>query len=94
MTHGNGDLESGRHDLQKLDSETNGNSLAQTVTLSPEQFERIYLGPKGPTTGDLRKKFANPTPLAVMGFSVGLLPLSIEFSEYCQRRPGRNRGSN
>src|ERR1700761_8319184 len=29
--------------------------------------------------GDLRKTFATPTPLAIMGFSVGLLPLSIEF---------------
>lgn len=93
MAHANGDLESGRphgNSLHKLDSDVNGNSLTQTVTLSPEQFERIYLSPKGPIAGDLRKKFANPTPIAVMGFAVGLLPLSIEFSKCCNRSSARS----
>ncbi|CEJ90113.1 hypothetical protein VHEMI05917 [[Torrubiella] hemipterigena] len=77
----NHDLESGQYanGLHKVDSEARNNSLTQTVTLSPEQFERIYLGPKGETAGDLRKRFANPTPIAICGFAVGLLPLSVEF---------------
>lgn len=80
----NHDLESGQYanGLHKIDSEARDNSLTQTVTLSPEQFERIYLGPKGETAGDLRKRFANPTPIAICGFAVGLLPLSVEFSKF------------
>lgn len=56
------------------------NHLEKTVTLSSEQFEKLYLGPKTQVAGDLRKRFANPTPIALLGFSVGLLPLSIAFS--------------
>ena len=48
-------------------------------SLSPELFERLYLSPQNRVAGDLRKTFANPTPIALLGFSVGLLPLSIEF---------------
>lgn len=36
------------------------NALTNTMTLSPELFEKIYLSPKGDTKGDLRKTFANP----------------------------------
>lgn len=38
------------------------------VTLSPEMFEKLYLTPKTVSTGDYRKRFANPTPLGLMGF--------------------------
>lgn len=58
------------------------NALTNAMTLSPELFEKIYLSPKGPQQGDLRKTFANPTPVAITGFVVGLLPLSCEFSTY------------
>lgn len=57
------------------------NALQNTLTLSPEAFERLYLGPKTAVTGDLRTTFANPTPIALLGFSVGLFPLSIAFSK-------------
>lgn len=57
------------------------NALHNTMTLSPEAFEKLYLGPKTAVTGDLRTTFANPTPIALLGFSVGLFPLSIAFSE-------------
>ena len=33
------------------------------ITLSPEQFEKLYLSPQNQTKGDLRKTFGNPTPL-------------------------------
>ncbi len=57
------------------------NMLTNTMSLSPELFERLYLAPQQRVAGDLRKTFANPTPLGVLGFSVGLFPLSIEFSK-------------
>lgn len=62
------------------------NALTNTLTLSPEVFERLYLGPKTQVTGQLRTTFANPTPIALLGFSVGLFPLSIAFSEFRHRR--------
>lgn len=58
------------------------NALSQSVTLSPEQFENLYLNPKNQVAGDLRKTFANPTPIALMGFAVGLTPLSCEFMQW------------
>lgn len=63
-----------------------GNGLTNTLTLSPEAFERIYLGPKTQVTGQLRSTLANPTPIALLGFSVGLFPLSIAFSEFDEHR--------
>jgi hypothetical protein len=33
------------------------------VTMSRQEYERLYLTPKPPVKGDLRKRFANPTPL-------------------------------
>ena len=37
------------------------------MTISPELFEKLYLTPKTASTGDFRKRFANPTPLGLMG---------------------------
>ena len=54
--------------------------LTKTMTTSPELFEKLYLNPKREVPGDLRKRFANPTPLGIMGFSVAVFPLSIELS--------------
>lgn len=54
-------------------------ALTTTSTISPEAFERLYLSPQNRVSGDLRKTFANPTPLALLGFATGLTPLSIEF---------------
>ncbi|TQS32404.1 hypothetical protein Golomagni_07283, partial [Golovinomyces magnicellulatus] len=47
-----------------------------TVTMSPELFEKLYLQPLSPVKGDLRKTFANPTPLGLLGFVLGLTPLA------------------
>lgn len=40
------------------------------MTISPELFEKLYLTPKTAVTGDFRKRFANPTPLGLMGFII------------------------
>lgn len=34
-----------------------------SVTISNEMFEKLYLNPQNKVKGDLRKTFANPTPL-------------------------------
>lgn len=51
---------------------------AHSVTISPELFEKIYLNPQNAVKGELRNTFANPTPLALLGFLLSLSPLSCE----------------
>ncbi|KAF2806037.1 uncharacterized protein BDZ99DRAFT_510945 [Mytilinidion resinicola] len=51
---------------------------APSVTLSPELFEKYYLSPQTPVHGSLRKTFANPTPLAVLGLAMALTPFSCD----------------
>ena len=71
------------HDMEhSYAEEKHRNALTNTVTLSSEAFEKLYLAPKTAVTGDLRTTFSNPTPIALIGFSVGLFPLSIAFSMY------------
>lgn len=38
---------------------------AGSISLSPELFEKLYLSPQNKVAGDLRKTFANPTPMSV-----------------------------
>lgn len=38
---------------------------ADTVTMSPELFEKLYLTPQTPVSGGLRQMFGNPTPMYV-----------------------------
>lgn len=54
--------------------------LAKTVTLTPELYERLFISPKTNVPGDFRTRFGNPTPVGVLGFSVGVIPLAISFS--------------
>ena len=51
---------------------------ANTVTITPELFEKMYLSPQNQVKGDLRQTFGNPTPLALLGFLLSLSPLSCE----------------
>ena len=48
------------------------------IVLTPELFEKLYLNPANNVSGDLRAKFGNPTPLALLGFLLSLSPLSME----------------
>ncbi|KAK3621072.1 hypothetical protein LTR56_022998 [Elasticomyces elasticus] len=43
---------------------------AQSVNISSELFEKLYLNPESRVPGDLRKRFANPTPLPLLGFLI------------------------
>lgn len=36
---------------------------AGSISITPELFEKIYLSPANAVKGDLRKTFANPTPM-------------------------------
>ncbi|KAH8592528.1 plasma membrane ammonium transporter [Bisporella sp. PMI_857] len=49
-----------------------------SFTITPEMFEKLYLSPKSIESGDLRKTFGNPTPVAIIGFLIALTPISIE----------------
>lgn len=49
---------------------------AGSISISPELFEKIYLSPQNKVSGDLRKTFGNPTPIALAGFLLSLTPLS------------------
>jgi hypothetical protein len=45
---------------------------AGSISISPELFEKLYLSPPNKVKGELRKTFANPTPLYVIAYIVGL----------------------
>ena len=63
-----------------------------SVTISNEMFEKLYLNPQNKVKGDLRKTFANPTPLyvidiyplaAAIGRRSRTLRLTIETLGHC-----------
>ncbi|KAL4874800.1 GPR1/FUN34/yaaH family-domain-containing protein [Aspergillus karnatakaensis] len=63
----------------KPSSQTRENALAMiptSVTLSAEQFERLYLTPMTRQQPALAKQVGNPTPLALGGFVITTTPLS------------------
>ncbi|KAL8728288.1 MAG: hypothetical protein Q9166_005495 [cf. Caloplaca sp. 2 TL-2023] len=51
---------------------------ANTVSISPELFEKLYLTPQKAVKGDLRSTFSNPTPVALVGFLLSCTPLACE----------------
>ncbi|KAI2613420.1 GPR1/FUN34/yaaH family-domain-containing protein [Hypoxylon sp. NC1633] len=48
-----------------------------SVTMPPELFEKLYLTPKVPHVGDYNKRFANPTPLGIVGFVISTYTFSM-----------------
>lgn len=66
-------MESSEHIDHKVEYNTgNGEALSRqvTVSMSPEQYERLFFQPTGPARGDLAKRFANPTLLGLVGFLI------------------------
>jgi len=47
---------------------------ADSVFLPRDVFEALYLNPERNVAGDLRKKFGNPTPAALIGFVIAATP--------------------
>lgn len=52
-------MKSDSDSIQHLDRQ----QTIQSVNLSMEMFEKLYLAPRNRVRGELRKTFANPTPL-------------------------------
>lgn len=70
-------IEKEDHQRSSFMGEGNGAPLMPSMTLSADQFEKLYLDSKREVAGDLRKTFANPTPLyaALTPFPPTLRPL-------------------
>lgn len=54
--------EMNKSDMQSPDH-LNRVQTAQSVNISMETFEKMYLAPQNRIKGELRRTFANPTPL-------------------------------
>ncbi|KAK3723410.1 hypothetical protein LTR37_001662 [Vermiconidia calcicola] len=50
---------------------------ADTISMSPELFEKLYLSPPNKVKGELRSTFGNPTPIGLACFLLVLTPLSV-----------------
>jgi len=78
-----GDLENGRHFDHAMNN-GNGAPLTRettTMTLSNEQYERLFFQPNKPRHGDFAKRFANPSLLGLIGF---LIPYTSTILTLCQ----------
>ncbi|KAJ6183690.1 hypothetical protein N7519_004991 [Penicillium mononematosum] len=63
--------------FQNKENTLNGLTPVPTsVTLSAEQFERLYLSPMTVRQSSIAKKVGNPTPLALGGFVITTTPLA------------------
>ncbi|OTB18209.1 hypothetical protein K445DRAFT_328009 [Daldinia sp. EC12] len=63
--------------LNHSDEEKGLHRSETTVTMPPELFEKLYLTPKVPQVGDYNKRFANPTPLGIVGFVISTFTFSM-----------------
>ena len=64
MSHQNGDLDmksSGYN--ERIDDALKRIRTAGSISIPPELFEKLYLSPENKVKGELRKTFANPTPV-------------------------------
>ncbi|KAG9251372.1 GPR1/FUN34/yaaH family-domain-containing protein [Emericellopsis atlantica] len=50
---------------------------AGAISITPEMFEQLYLGPKNQVSGKLRATFGNPAPIGLAGFILSTTPLSM-----------------
>jgi succinate-acetate transporter protein len=55
---------------------------ANSISISPELFEKMYLNPHNEVKGGLRATFGNPTPLALIGFLLSISPLSCQMMDW------------
>ncbi|KKA20053.1 GPR1/FUN34/YaaH-class plasma membrane protein [Rasamsonia emersonii CBS 393.64] len=51
-------------------------TIPTSVTLTAEQFEKLYLNPLKGRQGAMTRKFGNPTPLALASLVVTVMPVS------------------
>jgi succinate-acetate transporter protein len=70
-----------KHDLEAAIGGTGGSPLSRqiSVTLTHEQFERLYLQPGGERSkGDAAQRLGNPTPFGTASFLLCLTPFAID----------------
>ncbi|KAI0835185.1 GPR1/FUN34/yaaH family-domain-containing protein [Hypoxylon sp. FL0890] len=65
------------HNVSNHDSEKGLHRTDTTVTMPPELFEKLYLTPKVPMVGDYNRRFANPTPLGIVGFVISTFTFAM-----------------
>lgn len=53
-------------------------STRDSIAVPRELLEKIYLNPPQTVKGGLRRTFANPTPLPVVGLALSALPLGCD----------------
>ena len=76
--HYSATMEATEHIDHKVDyhGDSNGSSNGApltrqvTVTMSPDQYERLFFSPTGPAKGDYAKRFGNPTLLGLICFLI------------------------
>lgn len=56
-----------------------------------DAFEKLYLTPKMPAAGNLRRTFGNPTPIALLGFLLAATPGAMQTMGW--RGSGGNGGA-
>jgi len=77
-----------KHEVEHMSRSSNAEQMGiqrnlTTVTLTPEQFESLYLTPRDPrTTGNLASRFGNPTPLGVSSFLLAHMPLAMDLLNF------------
>jgi hypothetical protein len=50
-------------DSEHIDDALRRIRTAGSISIPPELFEKLYLSPQNAVKGELRKTFANPTPV-------------------------------
>jgi len=72
-----------KHDVEHIDQQNRIQRQLTTVTLTPEQFESLYLQPRDARmTGTLASKVGNPTPLGVSSFLFAHVPLAMDLLNF------------
>ncbi|KAK9430116.1 GPR1/FUN34/yaaH family-domain-containing protein [Lipomyces doorenjongii] len=64
--------------LTSREEELSRMRTAQSIVMSPELFQKLYLSPERAVKGHLRQTFANPTPLAILSHAVCASPLGCD----------------
>ena len=59
-----------QYDGHSSDNANAGLSRQVTVSMSPDQYERLFFSPTGAQKGDYAKRFGNPTLLGLLSFLV------------------------
>ncbi|KAI1133350.1 GPR1/FUN34/YaaH-class plasma membrane protein [Nemania abortiva] len=66
------------HENTSPDLAMNKIKTAGSISISPALFEKLYLSPQNNVKGDLRRTFANPTPIALAGHVISIGPLACD----------------